>query len=438
MGILKFFLYFIPFVFLVSALYSQDKVIKKEVTPTPEELEKLKNVDPKKATYPTLENFKTEFKNLPKFKKKYIPAPIAYTDPNTGFSFGAGVGAIFYDQEEKIRHLIAPFAHYNQNTEGGVTGRYIFIPSEKERYYYKISKSEIINEEYLFEYINKKFYLDNASFSALLDVYDEGTARFYGIGRKTKIDDRMNYTHREHTAQLKAGYVLSRYADINLRLEYLYLDVQKGADKSILQVIDVYGDDDPLIRKYTSFSGAFNIGFNLLGELEEKDAFLRLDLWSEHGFGLYTFHEDFDKWSVDVKGFWQFHPKIAFASSLSYNEVHGDNLPFYLLSNLGGSRSLRGYEVGRFYDNNSILSMTEVRWNFYQLEKFGFKTNWELAFFYDSGQVSANHRDFRMNRLQHSVGIGIRTHFGGKLMTRIDAAFGNEGIKLFVDFGYPF
>lgn len=430
---------FFTFVFflLSIALSAQDKIIKKEVTPTPEELEKLKNVDPKKSTFPTFENFKKELKAFLAFKKKYIPAPIAYTDPNTGFFFGAGVGVIVYDNDDHIRHLIAPFIHYNQNTQEGITGRYIFIPSEKERYYYKISKSAIINEEYLFEYINKKFYFDNISFSALADIYDEGTARFYGLGRKTNLEDRLNYNHREQTFQVKTGFVLNKYADINLRFEYLHMKVKRGADTSIDQVVDVY-DGSPLIRKYSSFSSSLNLGLNLLGEFEEKDVYLRLNFWGEHGLGIFDLNKDFEKWGCDSSLFWQFHPKVALAGSINYQEVHGNNLPFYMLSSLGGSRSFRGYELGRFYDNNSVQGMTEVRWNFYHLEKFGFTTDWELAFFYDVGQVGADRDDFGFRHLEHSVGVGLRTHFGGNLLTRFDVAYGHEGIKLFVDFGYPF
>jgi hypothetical protein len=434
---LKYFLFLISVIFFYTSVWAQDKVIKKEITPTPEELEKLKNVDPKKATYPTIDNFKKEFENLPKFKKKYIPAPVAYTDPNTGFSFGAGVGAIFYDKDDNIRHLIGPYLHYNKNTEEGFTGRYIFIPTEKERYYYKISKSAKINEEFLFEYINQKFYLEKASFSVLADIFDEGTARFYGIGRRTTEDDQMNYNHREQTLQVKLGYVLSRFADINIKLEYLNVRVEEGADMDINQVIDNI-QDGSLIRKTTSLSGAFSFGMNLLGELDEKDTYLRFNIWNEYGLGLTGDLDDFEKWGCESKWFWQFHSKFALAGMLSYQETHGDDLPFYLLSSLGGSRSFRGYERGRFYDNNSLLGMTELRWHFGHLEKFCFTTDWELAFFYDFGQVSENHEDFGFNHLEHSIGIGLRTHFGSNLLTRFDVSYGNEGFKLFVDFGYPF
>lgn len=415
----------------------QDKIIKKEIIPTPEEKKKLKDEDPKEATYPTLDNFKKEFENLPKFKKRYIPAPVAYADPNAGFSYGAGVGIIFYDNDEHIRHLIAPFIHYNKNTGEGVTGRYIFRPTAKERYYYKISKSTHVNEEYLAEYTNQKFYLENASFSALADIYSEGTARFYGLGRRTKSADKMNYNHNQQTYQIKSGYFINRFADLNLRLEFFHIDVKKGVEENIVQVIDAY-EDSSLIRKSEGIGAKLEVGFNLLGELDENEASMRLSFWGEHGFTLFGEDQLFEKWGADVKYNWNFLPTVSWAGRLSYQEVHGNDLPFYQLSSLGGSRSFRGYEIGRLYDNNAFLGMTELRWKFGTLNKFDFKTVWELAFFYDIGQVGDKASDFSLNHLEHSGGIGIRTHFSENLLTRIDLAFGNEGFKIYVDFGYPF
>jgi len=436
-SILKYLLIQLVVFILSISIAAQDKIIKKEIIPTPEEKKKLKDEDPKEATYPTLDNFKKEFENLPKFKKKYIPAPVVYADPNTGFSYGAGVGIIFYDNNDEIRHLIGPYIHYNKNTGEGVTGRYIFMPTAKERYYYKISKSVNVNEEYLAEYTNQKFYLENASFSALADIYSEGTSRFYGVGRSSRSEDKMNYNHAEQTYQIKLGYFINRFADFNLRFEFFHIDVKKGVEENTPQVIDAFKDHS-LVRKTEGLAAKLELGFNLLGELDEEEASMRFSVWGEQGFSLFGEDELFEKWGSDLKFNWNFHPKISWAGWVSYREVHGNDLPFYLLSSLGGSRSFRGYELGRLYDNNAVLGMTELRWKFGTLNKFNFKTVWELAFFYDVGQVGAKDSDFAINHLEHSGGIGIRTHFGENLLTRIDLSIANEGFKIYVDFGYPF
>jgi hemolysin activation/secretion protein len=333
--------------------------------------------------------------------------------------------------------LIGPYFHYNKNTGEGITGRYIFRPTAKERYYYKISKSANVNEEYLAEYTNQKFYLENASFSALADIFSDGTSRFYGLGRRTQSDDQMNYTHREQTFQLKAGYFINKFADISLGFEYLHIGVKRGVDDTIDQVVEEF-KDDPLIRTGEYINSKFEVGLNLLGELDEREATLRLSFWGKQGLSLLGEDELYEKWGVNAKFNWNFHPKLSWAGSINYQELHGKDLPFYMLSSMGGSRSFRGYELGRFYDKNSFLGMTELRWKFGTLNKFNFTTVWELAFFYDMGQVGNKYSDFALNHLEHSGGIGIRTHFGENILTRIDLAIGNEGFKVYVDFGYPF
>lgn len=423
--------------FLNLTLTAQDKVIKKEVTPTQEEQDKLKDQDPKTATYPTLENFKKEFKSLSTFKKKFLPAPIAYTDPNIGYSFGVGLGVILYDKDEQIRHLIAPYLHYNQNTKEGVTGRYIFMPTEKERYYYKISKSVKIDEEYLFEYINKKFYFEKFSFAALADIYQNGTARFFGIGRDTQKPDKLNYDNSTRKFQLKGGYIVNSFLDINLQFEYTDIHVKRGADSKLAQVVDAYAGDS-LIRTSSYFASSIDLGFNLLGDGDEKVESVRLDFRYTDGVTFLHDGSNYQVFDAETKWFKQFHEKWSFAGSLSYQEVYGNNLPFYILSSLGGSRSNRGYELGRFYDSISLVGMAELRWKFYQLKKFGFTTDWELALFYDYGQVAQKVSAIDFQHLQHTVGIGIRTHFAANVLTRVDVGYSEEGLKVFVDFGYPF
>jgi hypothetical protein len=70
MGIVLRLLLIFIFIFIVSLdLVGQDKVIKKEIIPTPEEKKKLKDEDPKETTFPTFDNFKKNLKIYLNLKK---------------------------------------------------------------------------------------------------------------------------------------------------------------------------------------------------------------------------------------------------------------------------------------------------------------------------------------------------------------------------------
>jgi outer membrane protein assembly factor BamA len=98
-------------------------------------------------------------------------------------------------------------------------------------------------------------------------------------------------------------------------------------------------------------------------------------------------------------------------------------VPFYLLSTLGGSDTLRGYSSWRFRDRHAALTSAEFRWT-------PNRTALDLALFYDAGMVAPQFDDLSMRRFKSNVGVGVRFH--GPLSTplRIEVAKGREGVRL--------
>jgi len=421
-------------VLLVSG---QDKVLEKDIGQTKKEREKIKDISAKEATYPLPKNFKKEFKAIVDFKRQFLPIPIIYTDPNIGFTYGGGFGSLLFSDSGELRHILAPYVQYNDESKFGGTIRYMFLPTLKERYYFKIYKSEEINEEFLMEYINKKFYFDRLSFSVLGDIWDEGSARFFGIGKDTIHEDKMNYTHREQNYEMKLGAFISEYSTVNFGLKYRNVKVLQGLFDDEDQVIDKLSNNS-LVRKEEIYEGKIRIKVNIFPEYDVDDAMMNIDFWGAYGEAFRNDNEEYLSWGLSSTWSWKALEKITIAGSINYQEVHGGNLPFYVLSELGGSRSMRGLELGRFFDKFSVSGMNEIRWMTFKLNTIGFTSDWEFALFYDYGMVANEHNEFSLGDFEHAIGIGIRTHFTKNVMTRVDIAYHDEGVKIFVDFGYPF
>jgi hypothetical protein len=102
-----------------------------------------------------------------------------------------------------------------------------------------------------------------------------------------------------------------------------------------------------------------------------------------------------------------------------------DAVPFFLLPQLGGSRTLRGYETGRFRDQHSILTSAEFRWIPSRLAL-------DMALFYDAGKVTSRRGDLDFDGLKSDWGIGVRFHAPGTTVLRVEAARGSEGWRLVV------
>ena len=100
-----------------------------------------------------------------------------------------------------------------------------------------------------------------------------------------------------------------------------------------------------------------------------------------------------------------------------------DAVPFFLLPQLGGGRTLRGYDTGRFRDRHSILTSAEFRWVPSRLAL-------DMALFYDAGKVTARRGDLDFDGLKSDWGIGVRFHAPGTTVLRIEAARGTDGWRL--------
>lgn len=107
----------------------------------------------------------------------------------------------------------------------------------------------------------------------------------------------------------------------------------------------------------------------------------------------------------------------------------GNEVPFFLLPDLGGSGELRGYSAYRFRDRNSIIFTGEYRW---YVQEFV-----DMALFYDAGKVTARRADLDFDGLKSNVGIGIRFHGPQTTALRFEVARGNEGVRLIFAFSAP-
>ena len=105
----------------------------------------------------------------------------------------------------------------------------------------------------------------------------------------------------------------------------------------------------------------------------------------------------------------------------------GNQVPFFLMPDLGGAGELRGYSNYRFRDRHSLIATAEYRW--YVQEYV------EMAIFYDAGKVVPRKSDLDFRRLESDVGIGLRFHTPRTTVLRFEVARSSEGLRLIFGFG---
>jgi len=105
-----------------------------------------------------------------------------------------------------------------------------------------------------------------------------------------------------------------------------------------------------------------------------------------------------------------------------------DDIPFYLLPALGGSRTLRDYHDFQFHDNNLLVVNAESRFAIWQ--------HLDAALFADAGNVASHFTDLNLDKT--SWGAGVRLHNDTTTLGRIDVAHGAQGWHVIFSTSEPF
>jgi hemolysin activation/secretion protein len=112
-------------------------------------------------------------------------------------------------------------------------------------------------------------------------------------------------------------------------------------------------------------------------------------------------------------------------------------VPFYQQPSLGGSSLLRGFAEGRFVDLAAWTLELEQRLRLFQTQIFGVRTDWRADPFVATGQVFDRLAE-AASRPRFAAGVGFRAFVHPNIVGRIDVAGASEGLKVYVEIGYPY
>jgi len=121
---------------------------------------------------------------------------------------------------------------------------------------------------------------------------------------------------------------------------------------------------------------------------------------------------------------------FAFRQFASFTQSGDAEVPFYRLQSIGGSRSLRGFESGRFRDRNVLLFNAEMRFQVWH--------KLDMAFFSDAGHVFHDVGSLGSDGVAVGYGLGFRYRKDGQTLSRVDLARSVEGWKVTLDIGSLF
>jgi len=177
----------------------------------------------------------------------------------------------------------------------------------------------------------------------------------------------------------------------------------------------------PTEHRLRSVSLEASQGFYLSGEVT-------------HNASIHSDQFGFTRYTLDAREFipideGQFHG-FSFRQFASFTQSGSEEVPFYRLQSIGGSRSLRGFENDRFRDRNVVLMNTEVRCQVWH--------HLDMALFADAGHVFADAESFGDGGVRVGYGVGFRVRSSEKTLGRVDIARSTEGWQVTLDVGSLF
>jgi outer membrane protein assembly factor BamA len=172
-----------------------------------------------------------------------------------------------------------------------------------------------------------------------------------------------------------------------------------------------------------SFDSRDNQFFPLHGWAADLRAdFYGHDLGSEYGF---------QKYELNVRSFFPVRGQDVVAAQ-AYACGIGGRAPFFLQCLYGSGGVLRGYPVGKYYDETMFGAQVEYRWHF--------APRWIAAGFAGIGGVAPTFGSYASDDLLPAAGLGVRwiAEPKEKATLRLDYAWGKDRGTFYLSIGEAF
>ena len=254
-------------------------------------------------------------------------------------------------------------------------------------------------------------------FSVAAKRLDAPRLAFYGIGADSGTADRRDFSYASTTFGVAATVQPTSLLAVGSGLEAMQFDTKLAgaALNPEYRRTQLFAEIDSRTSPgYTRRGGLYRVEWSDYRATNGGSSFQRTDSEVQQFVPLLR-----ENWVIALRAL----------TSITNSASAGD-VPYFLLPDLGGSDTLRGYSSWRFRDRNRLLLSGEYRWTAGPLA--------DMAIFLDAGQVAPRVADFGISHFKKTYGIGLLLHTMTTSITRIDLARTPEGNSVVFSFSPRF
>lgn len=322
-------------------------------------------------------------------RNSFLPLPLIAYNQEAGFEFGgAGLYSFYIDKNDPIIRPSQIYAIAYTSTKG---------------------QSQVSLKTDIWSRANKWHHIYEVR-------YYNVPFNFYGIGNETlkANEDKIIQKRFRLNAEIERQVAPSYYPGVGIEFESLnFSDKELGG---------IYETDD-----LNSREGGKYLMFKITQLLDKRNS----NIYTTKGFygrarlgyapdifGGNNFKGYFT--TFDGRYFISPLKKTVLATQVFYESIgSNEDIPFYMLRQMGNDQVMRGYYQGRYRDKNYLALQAEIRYRF--IDRLG------IVAFAGTGSVYKKDQ-FSADRFKPNYGIGGRFFFDldKNLALRLDYGFGEK------------
>ncbi|BDG03827.1 BamA/TamA family outer membrane protein [Anaeromyxobacter oryzae] len=365
-----------------------------------------------------------------------IPLPVYATLPNEGDTWGVlPVVLRVCRDDHRTESIFAPSLTWNSVIRFTGTFRWFHYPREDSALTIMLSASTRTNYNNLLVWQRLPTGAGRSTDEVLVRLQRSIFERFFGIGPDAPASAESSYTSVRLVVKARRGVNVLEHVNAGLTLALEGDGVQSTGVPGLPLSPQVF-PDAPGMRGATLASQGLDVRYDDRRGGDYAERGLRFEAGGAVVEGIEG-SPTFLRGGVQVRAIWAEAPRLSGAARGYWTGVTSGRAPFYQQSALGGSLLLRGFTEGRFVDRQAWTVELEQRIQVLRTNVFGVITDWRVDPFVAVGQVFGAFRDAG-SRPRAAAGAGFRAFVHPNVLGRVDVAYAGEGVKVYVELGYPY
>lgn len=368
---------------------------------------------------------------------RFFPIPVVATDPAEGQTYGILPIVTANDAQDNVISIMGAALQYNSVIKFNGFGIWILTPSPDEELRLFGGAATKFYREASIDYVNSGLIDHRLRVEAHGLYIEDPFERFFGFGPDQPKAAESNFTSLLFRTWGEAAFEIAKHVSLVGQLDWARLALQPRAIDSLADTTATYGtlpevtgSNQLSLRAGMRWDSRDNTFFPTRGALVSLIGTLSKQLTGPD--------TTFGGVELRSKVAWQPHRRFTTVGHVWFQQLLGDQIPFFHQSSLGGERSLRGFISRRFTDHGAALLELEERITIKEWRIFGTPVTFSIDPFIGVGQVFHRVRDIGPTHFEPAGGVGFRMRAPPSVLGRIDVGYTRDGVAVYTTLDYPF